>query len=146
MQTLRVAQRCGALAYYYRLLNEHKCATKHDVELATIAATLFGFTGRNLMERICTHWLKRKDDGDGDVENCFKRDARGGHARDFILNEEDLLATFTEWLIDQSTKYLTVALATQYVNSGDFMGTQEMQPLLKKYEIKYPICASVVAG
>ncbi len=39
------------------------------------------------MERICTDWLTRKDDGDGDVENCFKRDARGGHAREFILNE-----------------------------------------------------------
>eukprot|EP01048_Picozoa_sp_COSAG05_P016664 COSAG05_NODE_2178_length_3433_cov_77.463707_1_plen_203_part_00 len=70
VQTLRVAQRCGALAYYFRLLNEHQCATKHNLELATIAAAPFGFTGRVLAYVICADWMKRKvDDDDGDVDN-----------------------------------------------------------------------------
>jgi hypothetical protein len=39
-----------------------------------------------------------------EADRCFKRDGRGSHTTEFILNEEDLQARFVKWMMAKNAK------------------------------------------
>ena len=81
-QTCRITDIARALRYYLQLLNEHGVEHNHSKVLADTAAAPFDIAGKTLREVYYRQWVAN--------EGKFKHDKRGGHARQFILSEEDL--------------------------------------------------------
>jgi hypothetical protein len=141
------------LALYYSLLNETALAgglpNFHDADCAAQAARAHQLKASVLQGKIHTEWKLRG--------GMFGKDMRGSHIRDFIMNEEDLLQKFTDFML--RTRYLTVDIVTEFVNSDQFLGATDdvegekgaagpkhlsERDALAKYNISFPIGRNAV--
>jgi len=150
-QVQRVTTNAGALQFYYELLLDRDVDMQprpqgfHSAELAQQAARAFYSPGSDgtwkrpgkyIMYQLHPQWKE--------ADGCFKRDGRGSHTKDFILNEEDLQARFVKWMMAKNAKYFTIDMAVTWVNSAEFMDTPDMRALLEQYQVAYPVAKSVV--
>ena len=155
-QYRRVREMALSLSYYYQCLNEKALAGGlprfHDVECSETAAKGYKLvTASGLRKKIHQDYTSRG--------GAFGKDMRGSHVRDFIMNEEDLLLKFTDFMT--YTKYITVDIVTTFVNSEKFLGAVDdvegdagaagpqlltERENLAKYNITFPIGRKAVWG
>ena len=71
---------------------------------------------------------------------CFLRDGRGGHDRDYILSDENLMARFTRHM--KKANYITIDHMVKFVNGelvdepDKFLGDPDEQARLDKFGFK----------
>jgi hypothetical protein len=98
----------------------------------------YSWRGRYIREVLHPQWR----DGAGE----FKRDGRGSHVPDYILNDEDLKNKFLHYLLKTNKKHLTVDIATDWVNSEEFLGNEKEKKVLAAYGVSFPVGRSIVHG